>query len=223
MTTSEAHTTTPTDIHHDEIPPILGANPFVGLTGQQVAAALGRLAQRVVVEPGVIGAQVLETSRQLLEVGIGRSDISPEHGDKRFIDGPWTNNPLYHRLMQTYLVQRTSVLRLVDANNPSIALAKARVEEAYQRWQQAQVLWLPTINVGSSYLRHDGQIQNARGLVFTTSRSSLFGGGGAFMRFDAADALFLPRVSRHLTDAEASRSQAVTQNEFKPTKPASGK
>ena len=49
-----------------------------------------------------------------------------------------------------------TVLRLVDANNPSIALSKARVEEAYQRWQQAQVLWLPTINVGSSYLLHDG-------------------------------------------------------------------
>ncbi|MEO8265269.1 MAG: alpha/beta fold hydrolase [Ilumatobacteraceae bacterium] len=114
MTKSEAHTTTPTDIHHDEIPPILGANPFVGLTGRQIAAALGRLAQRVVVEPGVIGAHILETSRQLLEVGIGRSDVAPQHGDKRFIDGPWTNNPLYHRVMQTYLVQRGSVLRLVD-------------------------------------------------------------------------------------------------------------
>jgi len=32
------------------------------------------------------------------------------------------------------------------------------------------------------------------------------------MRFDAADALFLPLVNRHLTEAEAARSLAVTQN-----------
>lgn len=109
-------------------------------------------------------------------------------------------------------IDLVTVLRLVDANNPSINLAKARVEESYQRWQQAKALWLPTLTAGSTYLRHDGQIQRAQGDVFTTSRSSLFAGGGAFMRFDFADALFLPLVSRLLTEAEAARSLSVTQN-----------
>ncbi|MEO7371720.1 MAG: alpha/beta fold hydrolase [Ilumatobacteraceae bacterium] len=105
---------TPTVVHNDEIPPILGANPFVGLSRQQIVAALARLGQRVLVEPGVVAAHVLDTSRRLLEVGIGRSDSAPEHGDKRFVDEVWTKNPVYHRLMQSYLVQRNSVLRLVD-------------------------------------------------------------------------------------------------------------
>ena len=105
---------TPPVVHNDEIPPILGANPFVGLTRQQIVAALARLGQRVLVEPGVVAAHVLDTSRQLLEVGIGRSDAAPEHGDKRFVEEVWTKNPVYHRMMQTYLVQRNSVLRLVD-------------------------------------------------------------------------------------------------------------
>ena len=44
-------TSTATTFDRDD-PPILGANPFVGLTREQVAAALARLAQRVAVEPG---------------------------------------------------------------------------------------------------------------------------------------------------------------------------
>jgi polyhydroxyalkanoate synthase len=95
-------------------PPILGANPFVGLTRRQVAAALGRLLQRAVVEPGVVVADGLEVVSRLIEVGIGRSEVAPSAGDKRFSDPPWTTNPLYHRLMQAYLVERKGLLRLVD-------------------------------------------------------------------------------------------------------------
>ena len=98
----------------DEIPPVLGANPFVGLNRRQVAAALGRLLQRVVVEPGVATAAWLDAARQLVEVAIGRSAVAPAHGDKRFTDGAWTKNPLYHRLMQSYLIQREALLALVD-------------------------------------------------------------------------------------------------------------
>ena len=119
MTATKNATPTPTSTgpaahHDDEIPPILGANPFVGLTRRQVAAALGRLAQRVVVEPGVVAAHVLDTSRQLIEVAIGRSEIAPDHGDKRFNEEVWTNNRLYRRVKQGYLVQRRSVLKIVD-------------------------------------------------------------------------------------------------------------
>ena len=40
-------------------PVVLGANPLVGLNRRQVAAALGRLLQRVAVEPGVATATTL--------------------------------------------------------------------------------------------------------------------------------------------------------------------
>ena len=100
--------------HSDEIPPILGANPFVGLTRRQIAAALARLSQRALVEPGVVAAHGLDTARQLVEVAVGRSEVAPERGDKRFIEEVWTSNRLYRRVMQAYLVQRNSVLKLVD-------------------------------------------------------------------------------------------------------------
>jgi polyhydroxyalkanoate synthase subunit PhaC len=95
-------------------PPVLGANPFVGLTRGQVAAAFGRLLQRVVVEPGVAVATALDAARQLVEVMIGRSDVAPVRRDKRFTHPAWSNNPLYRRLLQAYLVESRALLTLVD-------------------------------------------------------------------------------------------------------------
>jgi poly[(R)-3-hydroxyalkanoate] polymerase subunit PhaC len=95
-------------------PPVLGANPFVGLTRQQVAAALGRLLQRVAVEPGVVLADSLGTAGQLVKVAIGRSDVAPAPGDKRFTHPAWASNAVYHRLLQAYLVQTRAVLGVVD-------------------------------------------------------------------------------------------------------------
>src|SRR5258705_4124094 len=57
-------------------PPVLGANPFVGLTRQQIAAALGRLVQRLIVEPGVAVACGVEGAGPLVQVAVGRSDIA---------------------------------------------------------------------------------------------------------------------------------------------------
>jgi polyhydroxyalkanoate synthase len=95
-------------------PPVLGANPFVGLTGRQIIAALGRLGQRVAVEPGAAVATELDAGAELLRVVIGRSDVAPERGDRRFADAAWHEHPLLHRLMQAYLVQRDAAHRVVD-------------------------------------------------------------------------------------------------------------
>jgi poly[(R)-3-hydroxyalkanoate] polymerase subunit PhaC len=95
-------------------PPVLGANQFVGLTRGQVAAALGRLFQRVVVEPGVAVATLLGAAHQLVEAGVGRSDVEPAPGDKRFTHPAWSSNPLYHRLLQAYLIGAGAMRALVD-------------------------------------------------------------------------------------------------------------
>ena len=95
-------------------PPVLGANPFVGLTHRQVGAALGRLLGRVAFEPGVVVSGGLDTARQLLGVARGRDDVAPDPSDKRFVDPAWASNPFYRRLLQAYLVQRDALFRLVD-------------------------------------------------------------------------------------------------------------
>ena len=95
-------------------PVVLGANPLVGLSRQHVAAALGRLLQRVAVEPSVVAATALDAAGQLLEVLAGRSDVAPEPGDKRFAHPAWRDNPVYRRLLQAYLVDARAVLGVVD-------------------------------------------------------------------------------------------------------------
>jgi polyhydroxyalkanoate synthase subunit PhaC len=97
-----------------EDPLVLGANPFVGLTRRQVAAALGRLLGRVAVEPGVVVTASVDVARQVVDAGLGRSDAAPDPADKRFVDQAWASNPFYRRLLQCYLVGREGLFHLVD-------------------------------------------------------------------------------------------------------------
>lgn len=95
-------------------PPVLGANPFVGLTRRQIGAALGRLLGRVAIEPGVVVTGGLAATRELLEVALGRGDRAPDPTDKRFADPAWAANPVYRRILQAYLVERDALFRLAD-------------------------------------------------------------------------------------------------------------
>jgi outer membrane protein TolC len=105
-----------------------------------------------------------------------------------------------------------TVLRLVNASNPTVALARARVDEAYGRLREAQVLWLPDLNYGPAYQRHDGRIQNSAGVVFDTSKSNLFVGGGTVLSLNTSEALFGPLIARRLVDAQAAASRAVSHS-----------
>ena len=95
-------------------PPVLGANPFVGLTRRQVGAALERLLGRVAVEPGVVVDGAIDAARRLVDVATGHSDLAPAPSDKRFADAAWADNPVFRRVVQAYLVEREALFRLVD-------------------------------------------------------------------------------------------------------------
>jgi outer membrane protein TolC len=88
-------------------------------------------------------------------------------------------------------------------------LARQRVEEAYARLDQAKLLWVPDLVSGPSYQRHDGRLQDTLGNIVSTSKSSLFEGGGAALRLETSDALFAPLVARRLVQASQAASAAV--------------
>ena len=48
-------------------------------------------------------------------------------------------------------------------------MASQRIQVAAAALARANVLWLPTINLGVEYSRHDGQIQETPGMVFGTN------------------------------------------------------
>src|SRR4051794_18232135 len=62
-----------------------------------------------------------------------------------------------------------TALELAGARALVVQLAGARVREALADRERAAVSWLPTVYLGIDYFRHDGQIQDVAGRVFTTS------------------------------------------------------
>ena len=106
---------------------ILGANPFVGIDVRQLGGDavgwIGKLAGR----PRRVAAGASRIGQELAQILMGRSSIKPADGDRRFADPAWTDNPVYRRLLQTYLAIVTAAHRLVD----EAKLAPADTERAH--------------------------------------------------------------------------------------------
>jgi polyhydroxyalkanoate synthase len=92
---------------------VLGANPFVGLTPEQLVRALGRWAAAVGRHPTVLAAEVLQWSSDELRVFAGTSTVATDAKDRRFADPAW-RSPVWRRVAQSYLATQAGLLRSVD-------------------------------------------------------------------------------------------------------------
>lgn len=124
-----------------------------------------------------------------------------------------------------YQLSLGNILYLADVQNPNIALARERINEAYARVEQADTLWLPSIRSGLNFNHHDGAIQDVAGTVFNTSRSSFYGGMGAgavgagspvvpglVAQFHLTDAIFQPRIASHQANSRQYGAAATRNN-----------
>ncbi|MDB5345366.1 MAG: Outer rane efflux protein [Schlesneria sp.] len=109
-----------------------------------------------------------------------------------------------------YPLNLGDILHLADAQNPNVAFARERINEAYARVDRAEALWLPSLRTGLNYNHHEGAIQSVAGDVFQTNRSAFGGGLGAGMygaasptvpgliaQFHLSDAIFQPKIAAH--------------------------
>ena len=71
-------------------------------------------------------------------------------------------------------IDLASALRLAGARDLDIATARQQVLQALADLEQARGLWLPSLFIGPTYYRLDGQVQSITGQVQTIDRSSLF-------------------------------------------------
>jgi outer membrane protein TolC len=110
---------------------------------------------------------------------------------------------------QVLPVNLATALCLSHARPLVIAFAQASVEEAAARLQNANVLWLPNLNVGWSYYRHDGTDQATDGTIIIDDKYSQAVGAGATLAFGLTDAIFRPLADRQeLAAREAGLQQA---------------
>ena len=95
-----------------------------------------------------------------------------------------------------------------------ISAAEASERVAAAQLQQAQALWLPNLNIGASYYRHDGGAQGNSGTLYVNGRNQFMAGLGPTAVFSTADALFAPLAARQVLrsrtfDVQAARNNAL--------------
>ena len=83
--------------------------------------------------------------------------------------------PTAHEMSHALPIGLDTVFRLAEEQNPQVALARARVREAYAEKEVAS-RWLPDIYVGTAYYRHEGGIQNEDGTLTHSSTAAMFAG-----------------------------------------------
>ena len=110
----------------------------------------------------------------------------------------------------TLPINLATALRLADARPLVIEAARAAVETEYGLYQQAKVLWLPTIDIGVDYQRHDGGQQNLlTGQQIIGPTNQFFAGGGAQAVFALTDAIYAPLAARQLLQARNNDIQTA--------------
>jgi outer membrane protein TolC len=100
-----------------------------------------------------------------------------------------------------YPIDLSTALRLAEVENPTIAIARARIIEALAVQQGALALLLPSLNPGTNYHLHTGNLQRSSGRILNLTEQSFYVGGGA--RTVAAESIGVPAVNifSPLTDA----------------------
>ncbi len=108
------------------------------------------------------------------------------------------------------MINLATALRLADARPLVIEAARAAIETEYGLYEQARVLWLPTVYLGIDYQRHDGGEENVlTGQTILGGRNQFLAGGGAQAVFALTDAIHAPLAERQLLRARNLEMQAA--------------
>ncbi|HEY2157234.1 MAG TPA: hypothetical protein VGH33_16525 [Isosphaeraceae bacterium] len=114
-------------------------------------------------------------------------------------------------------INLATALRLSDARPLVVAAAQASVWVAEAQLTRAKVLWVPAINMGFDYIRHDGGGPDFNnGIMTAPSVNFFYGGGGMWQNIPLTDAIFAPLAARqHLNaqhwDVQRAKNDALLQ------------
>ena len=112
-------------------------------------------------------------------------------------------------------INLATALQLAGVRPLDIATATKQVEQALALQLQAKALWIPSLNAGVDYFRHDGVQQNFfTGPNFRKGRQTFFVGGGPSLFVGLTDAIFSPLAARRVVasrgaDLQAARNDAL--------------
>ncbi len=120
-----------------------------------------------------------------------------------------------------------TALAMVGGQHPAVGFARWRVQEAYAQLAAAEVLWLPSIQAGFSFRRHDGNYQAVDGNIVDVNLNSFqyglgtgaIGAGttarpGLIAQFHLADAIFQPKVAEKAAWARGHAAATVLNQQL---------
>ncbi|MBI1262134.1 MAG: alpha/beta fold hydrolase [Rhizobiales bacterium] len=96
-----------------ETPNVL--SPIVGISREDLLSAFGAIAGGAVRHPFTVMQHMGAFGREVVDIVSGKSELKPEHKDRRFVDKAWQQNPLYMRLMQGWMAMGSEVHGFIDA------------------------------------------------------------------------------------------------------------
>jgi outer membrane protein TolC len=118
-----------------------------------------------------------------------------------------------------------TALRLANADNAQVNLAREQIQQAYAEYNAAGALWLPSLRGGVHWNKHEGTLLSSSGIVRNLSRGSLYTGAGAqavgggspavpgiFASFNLADAYFQPLAAQQRWGARENGANATRNN-----------
>ncbi len=107
-------------------------------------------------------------------------------------------------------INLATALRLSDARPLIVAAAQASVWVAEAQLTRAKVLWVPQLNIGGDYLRHDGGGPDFnKGILTAPSVNFFYGGGGMWEIQALTDVFFEPLVKRQMLNARHADIQTA--------------
>jgi outer membrane protein TolC len=102
----------------------------------------------------------------------------------------------------SFPINLATALRLSDARPLVVAAAQASVWVAEAQLTRAKVLWVPQLNLGGDYIRHDGGGPDFnKGLLTAPSINFFYGGGGLWEIQSLTDVFFEPLVKRQVLNS----------------------
>ena len=114
-------------------------------------------------------------------------------------------------------ISLAAALRLSDARPLIVAMAQASTWVAEADLTRAKLLWIPTLNLGFDYLRHDGGGPDFnKGIMTAPSVNFFYGGAGMWGTISTTDAIFAPLAARQVLnsahwDIQAAKNDALLQ------------
>jgi outer membrane protein TolC len=106
-------------------------------------------------------------------------------------------------------IDLATALRLAATNNLDIAQAREVVTLSRVQLERANLLLLPTLNLGSTYTHHEGKAAKTEGNIIQANKDSLFVGLGPSAVVSFSDAIFAPLVARQVSGATQAGMRRV--------------